>query len=90
MQFYSTNNPDLKADLEEAIFRGLPADNGLFMPERLDPLPPSFFEELPYLSFAEIGFQISRPAAYTGVVSWAKPSLQRFWCSVYVPTNGVL
>jgi threonine synthase len=60
MQFYSTNNPDLKADLEEAIFRGLPADNGLFMPERLDPLPPSFFEELPYLSFAEIGFQISR------------------------------
>lgn len=60
MQFYSTNNPELKADLSEAIFRGLPADNGLFMPERLDPLPPAFFKELPYMSFAEIGYQVSR------------------------------
>ncbi|MEM1358553.1 MAG: hypothetical protein AAGF89_10150, partial [Bacteroidota bacterium] len=38
MQFYSTNNPDHKAGLAEAIFRGLPVDNGLYMPERLDPL----------------------------------------------------
>lgn len=60
MQFYSTNNPELKADLSEAIFRGLPADNGLFMPERLDPLPATFFKELPYMSFAEIGYQVSR------------------------------
>lgn len=48
------------ADLEEAIFRGLPADNGLYMPEKLEPLPASFFEELPDLSFAEIGFRVSR------------------------------
>lgn len=60
MQFYSTNNPGHKAGLAEAIFRGLPADNGLYMPERLDPLPSSFFEELPYMSFAEIGFQVSK------------------------------
>lgn len=60
MQFYSTNDPDHKADLATAIFRGLPADNGLYMPERLDPLPDSFFKELPYMSFAEIGFQVSK------------------------------
>lgn len=60
MQFYSTNNPDHKAGLAEAIFRGLPADNGLYMPERLDPLPASFFAELPYMSFAEIGYQVSK------------------------------
>lgn len=60
MKFYSTNDPTHTATLSEAIFRGLPADNGLYMPERLDPLPPSFFKGLPYMSFAEIGFQVSR------------------------------
>ncbi|PHI20573.1 threonine synthase [Lewinellaceae bacterium SD302] len=60
MQFFSTNNPELRVDLEEAIFRGLPADNGLYMPERIDPLPESFFQELPDLSFSEIGFRVSR------------------------------
>ncbi|MEM9259049.1 MAG: threonine synthase [Bacteroidota bacterium] len=60
MQFYSTNNPHHKAGLAEAIFRGLPADNGLYMPERLESLPDSFFKELPYMSFAEIGYQVSK------------------------------
>lgn len=60
MKFYSTNNPDHRANLAEAIFRGLPADNGLYMPEKLEPLPASFFTELPDLSFAEIGFRVSK------------------------------
>ena len=60
MKFYSTNDPDHRADLAEAIFRGLPADNGLYMPERLEPLPASFFAELPDLSFAEIGYRVTR------------------------------
>jgi threonine synthase len=60
MKFYSTNNPGHRADLAEAIFRGLPTDNGLYMPERLEPLPKSFFAELPYLSFAEIGLRVSK------------------------------
>ena len=60
MRFYSTNNPEHTADLAEAIFRGLPADNGLYMPERLDPLPDAFFRELPDLSFPEIGYRVSR------------------------------
>ncbi|THH35533.1 threonine synthase [Neolewinella litorea] len=60
MKFYSTNDPDHRVDLQEAIFRGLPADNGLYMPERIDPLPDAFFAELSNLSFAEIGYRISR------------------------------
>lgn len=60
MNFYSTNDRNHSATLSEAIFRGLPPDNGLYMPERLDPLPDAFFEELPGLSFAEIGFRVSR------------------------------
>lgn len=60
MNFYSTNNPNLVADLEEALFRGLPADNGLYMPQEIKPLPVDFFQALPDLSLAEIGFQVSR------------------------------
>ncbi|MBC6995833.1 threonine synthase [Neolewinella lacunae] len=59
MKFYSTNDPAHRADLPEALFRGLPADNGLYMPERLDPLPAAFFAELPDLSFQEIAYRIS-------------------------------
>ncbi len=60
MNFYSTNNPELVADLEEALFRGLPADNGLYMPKEITPLGADFFEALPQLSMAEIGFEVSR------------------------------
>ena len=60
MLFYSTNDPDHKVSAKEAIFRGLPADKGLYMPERIDPLPDRFFANLPNMSFAEIGFWVSR------------------------------
>ena len=60
MEFYSTNNPNHRVGAKEAIFRGLPADNGLYMPERITPLPDSFFRDLPGLSFADIGFRVSR------------------------------
>ena len=60
MQFYSTNDATHRVSAEEAIFRGLPADNGLYMPERIDPLSDAFFTELPDLSFGEIGMRISR------------------------------
>ena len=60
MQFYSTNDATHRVDLAEAIFRGLPADNGLYMPERIDPLPASFFARLPEMSFAEVGFAVAR------------------------------
>ncbi len=58
MQLYSTNNRELRADLKEAVFQGLPQDNGLFMPLDLTPLPASFFTDLPLLSFSEIGYRI--------------------------------
>ncbi len=67
MQFYSTNDPNHKVGLAEAIFRGLPADNGLYMPERINPLPTSFFERLPDLSFAEIGFEVARQLVGTAI-----------------------
>ena len=58
MQLYSTNNPDLRVDLAEAVFQGLPPDKGLYMPLSINPMPRKFFNELPLLSMPEIGFQV--------------------------------
>ncbi|MEI6409884.1 MAG: threonine synthase [Bacteroidota bacterium] len=60
MQLYSTNNPDLRVSLKEAIFKGLPDDNGLFMPVTIPQLPKEFFEHLPDLSFQEIAYTVAR------------------------------
>ncbi len=60
MKLYSTNNTDLRVSLKEAVFKGLPDDNGLFMPEEIPALPASFIESLPDLSFPEICFTVAR------------------------------
>lgn len=60
MQFYSTNNPDLRVDLKEAVIRSLPADNGLYMPVSISPLPDTFWENWRTMSFAELGFHVAR------------------------------
>ena len=60
MQFYSTNNKDLRVDIAEAVIRSLPADNGLYMPESITPLPASFWTEWRHLSLPEMGFRIAK------------------------------
>ena len=60
MQFYSTNNPDLRANLEEVIFKGLPDDNGLFMPLHIPQLSADFFQNLTSFSFQDIAFQVAQ------------------------------
>ncbi|MCT4587321.1 MAG: threonine synthase [Carboxylicivirga sp.] len=57
MQYYSTNNKDLKSDLKNAVINGLAADKGLFMPESIPVLAPDFWEALPNMSLGEIGFE---------------------------------
>jgi threonine synthase len=59
MKFYSTNNTDLKVDLKQAVTQGLAPDNGLYMPEEIRPLPKSFFDTLPDMSFQEIAYHVS-------------------------------
>ena len=59
MQLYSTNNPSLRASLKEAIFKGLPSDNGLFMPVEIPTLDTAFIQSLPDLSFQEISYQVA-------------------------------
>jgi threonine synthase len=59
MQLYSTNNPSLRVGLKEAIFKGLPSDNGLFMPEEITPLNADFIAELPTKTFQEIAYTVA-------------------------------
>lgn len=58
MKFYSTNGSVAPVSFEEAIFKGLPDDNGLFMPESIPELPSSFFDEIDTMSLPEIGFEV--------------------------------
>lgn len=60
MQFYSTNNKDLRVDLKEAVIRSLPADNGLYMPETITPLPESFWDSWREMSLPELGFNVAK------------------------------
>ena len=60
MQYYSTNKSVPKVSLKEAVTKGLADDKGLFMPERINLLPASFFENIQNLSFQEISFEVAR------------------------------
>ncbi|MDB4408616.1 threonine synthase [Akkermansiaceae bacterium] len=59
-RFFSTNSPEKFVDVKEAVLRSLPADNGLYMPEHLEPLGEDFWNEWRDLEFAELGFRIAR------------------------------
>lgn len=58
MRLYSTKDTSHQATLSEAVMRGLPPDNGLYMPYDIPALPATFFKQLPEMRLPEIGFQI--------------------------------
>lgn len=60
MRLYSTNSPNEFVSLKEAVLKGLPDDNGLFMPEDIPLLPTSFFKELVNDSFQETAFKVTK------------------------------
>lgn len=60
MKYYSTNHKTPDVSLETAVTQGLAADRGLFMPERINPLPESFFNEIESMSFQEISFEVAK------------------------------
>ena len=60
MKYYSTNHKAPLASLHEAVVRGLAPDRGLYMPERINKLPQSFFDHIDKLSFQEIAYQVAQ------------------------------
>mgnify|MGYP002852137974 CR=1 FL=1 len=59
MKYYSTNGKAPIATLEKAVVKGLAEDRGLYMPERIKPLPQSFFDNIENLSFQEIAYTVA-------------------------------
>ena len=60
MKYYSTNRQAPMASLAEAVVRGLATDKGLYMPERIVPLPQEFFDGIDHMSFQEIAYEVAR------------------------------
>ncbi|WP_372774362.1 threonine synthase [Mangrovibacterium sp.] len=60
MLYYSTNKTVSKVSLKQAVTKGLADDKGLFMPERINPLPASFFENIHQMTFQEISFEVAK------------------------------
>ncbi|MEM9990177.1 MAG: threonine synthase [Bacteroidota bacterium] len=60
MKLYSTNSPDEFVSLKTAVLKGLPDDNGLFMPQHIPSLPEAFINNLDQYSFADIAFEICK------------------------------
>lgn len=60
MKYYSTNKSVDKVSLIEAVTKGLAADNGLFMPERIEAFDRHFFEHIHQKSFQEISFEVAK------------------------------
>lgn len=61
MQYYSTKNPALRVNFQECLFRGLPEDNGLYMPVEIPKLSADFIRNLHDFSFQEIAYEVARP-----------------------------
>lgn len=60
MKFYSTNDRNHRVSFQEAVFRSLPPDNGLYFPERIPAFTKEWFENSWELSLPEIGFEVAR------------------------------
>jgi threonine synthase len=58
MKYFSTNNPNHKVSLSEAVIKGLAPDNGLYMPERIPVLSEESIQKLSEMSFQEIGYVV--------------------------------
>ncbi|GHB89182.1 threonine synthase [Persicitalea jodogahamensis] len=58
MLFYSTKTQSIKASLEEAVFRSLPPDNGLYMPESIPTISREFLNTIENRTFNEIAVEV--------------------------------
>lgn len=59
MNYYSTNNHQVTATLEQAVTKGLAPDGGLYMPEKLPRLPEAFLRNMSAMSLQEVGYAIA-------------------------------
>lgn len=59
MKLYSTNNSKNLVSFKEAVFQSLPKDNGLYMPQYIQPLEDEWLNSIENYSFTEIAQKVS-------------------------------
>ncbi|MDT7827176.1 threonine synthase [Pricia sp. S334] len=60
MNYYSLNKETPAVSFKDAVINGIAPDKGLYFPERITPLPDSFFEDIEKMSHLEIAFEAIR------------------------------
>jgi threonine synthase len=60
MKLYSTKDSTTFVSLKEAVFKGLPSDNGLYMPDTIPQLEADFINNLKNHSFQSIAFTVAQ------------------------------
>lgn len=61
MKYFSLHKQSPAVDFREATIRGQAPDKGLYYPEFVPTLPPSFFDSMKDMSKEEIAFKVIRP-----------------------------
>jgi threonine synthase len=56
VNYYSLNNQSPRVSFREAVITGIAPDRGLYFPERIQPLPDTFFKGLHHMSEVEIAY----------------------------------
>lgn len=59
MRFITTKDKSANWSFKDAVIQGLAPDGGLFMPERITPLPSSFFKNLESRSLPDMSFDVA-------------------------------
>lgn len=57
MKYYSLNKKAPNTTFKNAVIKGIAPDKGLYFPEKITPLPDSFFENIDTLSYETIAFE---------------------------------
>ncbi|MGY8886825.1 MAG: threonine synthase, partial [Flavobacteriales bacterium] len=57
MKYYSLNKKAPNISFKDAVIKGLAPDKGLYFPERITPLPKTFFDNIAHVSNSEIAFE---------------------------------
>jgi len=60
MKLYSTKNKQHRASLKEAVLKGLPADNGLYMPAEIPKVSQHLLQNIKDYTFSEIAFEVTK------------------------------
>ena len=60
MNFYSTNHNAPQVSFQEAVLRGMPPDNGLYLPLSIPKISDKLLNSLPKLNYQALAFEISK------------------------------